>query len=290
MDSAGKIGRLLAIFAIAGIVGCSPLRPKAHSPLQAAQMSPDSVTLDVFFVRCPLGDPVANLDLWQQIDEQQIPVETRRRLSANGFRAGVVAGQIPIALSQLLELKENSVPASNNQAKPITEIGSEEGPMWSHKQLRPHKRSEIVTSEIYPQLPVLLSGSDGVTGKTYQQAQGVLAVSAVPEKDGRVSLEVIPELHYGHEQRNFTASQGGWRIEPGRPRLAFDDMVIAATLAPGQMIVLSCLPNLEGSLGHNFLTTDSSGCLEQKLLVIRLSQTQHDELFEPVPISLDQVP
>ena len=291
MDLAGTVGRNLVVCTLVATLGCSPIRPKAdHSPLKAAQMSPDSVTLDVFFIRFPFCDPVANVELWHQIDEQQIPIETRRRLSANGFRAGVIAGQLPIALSQMLELKGKSAPAGGAQSMPVSEIGSDEGPMWSHKQIRPHKRNEIVTSEVYPELPVLLSGPDGVTGKNYQLAQGVLAVSVIPEKDGRVLLEAVPELHHDNEQRTFTGSQGAWRIDMARPRLAFDDMTISVSLAPGQMIVLSSLPSREGSLGHNFLTTDSSGSLEQKLLVIRLSQTQHDELFEPAPISLDQVP
>lgn len=291
MYLAGNLGRNLAVCALIAALGCSPIRPKSDpSPLKAAQMSPDSVTLDLFFVRCPFGDPVANQDLWQAIDEQQIPIETRRRLAANGFRAGVIAGQIPIALSQMLELKGKSAPMGGAQSMPLSEVGSDEGPMWSHKQVRLHKRNEITTSEIYPELPVLLSGPDGVTGKTYPLAQGVLALSAVPEKDGRVLLEVVPELHYGEVQRNFTGSQGAWRIEPGRPRLVLDDMMISTPLAPGQMIVLSCLPDRAGSLGHNFLTTNASGALEQKVLVIRLSQTQHDDLFEPTPISLDQVP
>jgi hypothetical protein len=291
MDLAKNVGRYLVVCALIAVLGCTPIRPEAnHSPLSAARMSPDSVTLDIFFVRCPFGDAVANEELWQEIDEQQIPIETRRRLSANGFRAGLISGQMPIGLSRLLELKGKSAPTGGPQTTALTEIGSEEGPMWSHQQLRAGKRSEIVTSEIYPELPVLMPGPDGVSGDTYRLAQGVVAVRAIPEKDGRVLLEVVPELHHDHHQRNYSGSQGALRIDMVRPRLAFDDMAISTCMAPGHMIVLSCLPSRPGSLGHHFLTTDSSGSLEQKLLVIRLSQTQHDELFEPTAISLDEVP
>jgi len=291
MHSARNIGRNLVFCALAAALGCAPIRPETdHSPLSAARMSPDSVTLDVFFVRCPFGDAMANEELWQEIDEQQIPIETRRRLSANGFRAGLISGQMPICLSQLLELKGKTAPIGGAQTTALTDVGSEEGPMWSHQQIRAGKRSEIVTSEIYAELPVLLSGPDGVSGETYRRAQGVVAVRAIPQKDGRVLLEVVPELHHGDVQRNISGSQGAWRIDMARPRLAFDDMAISTYMTPGHMIVLSCLPNRLGSLGYHFLTTDSSGSLEQKLLVIRLSQTQHDELFEPTTIPLDKVP
>lgn len=290
MHLARNIGQILALCAFVAVLGCSPIRPETdHSPLSAARMSPDSVTLDIFFVRCPFGDPATNEDLWREVDEQQIPIETRRRLTTNGFRAGVISGQMPVCLSRLLELKQGAAPIGGPQKTDLAEIGSEEGPMWSHQQLRAGKRSEIITSEIYEELPVLLSGPDGVSGDTYKLAQGVVAVRAVPEKDGRVLLEAVPELHHDKEQRNISGNQGAWRIEMARPRVAFDDMAVSTRLSPGDMIVLSCLPNRLGSLGHHFLTTDSSGSLEQKLLVIRLSQTQHDELFEPTPISLDQV-
>ncbi len=290
MHLARNIAHKLALCTLIAVLGCSPIRPeKDRSPLSAARMSPDSVTLDVFFVRRPFGDPVTNEELWRDVDEQQISIETRRRLAANGFRAGVISGQMPMCLSQLLELNKNAASISGPQMTELSEIGSEEGPMWSHQQLRAGKRSEIVTSEIYPELPVLLSGPDGVSGETYKLAQGLVAVRAVPEKDGRVLLEAVPELHHGEVQRNISGSQGALRIEMARPRLAFDDIAVSTRLSPGDMIVLSCLPNRLGSLGHNFLTTDSSGSLEQKLLVIRLSQTQHDELFEPMAISLDEV-
>lgn len=285
------VGQSLVLFVLMVLVGCAPIRPETdRSPLSAAQMSPDSITLDVFFLRCPYGDPVVNEQLWREIDEQQIPLDTRRRLTANGFRAGVISGQMPVTLSQLLELKGNTKSMSGPQSTRVDEVGTEEGPMWSHKQLSPHKRIELVTSETYPDLPVLLSGSDGISGETYKLAQGVVALCAVPKKDGRVLLELVPELHHGEVQRNISGSQGAWRIDMARPRLAFDDMTVSAQLAPGNMIVLSCLPDRQGSLGHHFLTTESAGSLEQKLLVIRLSQTQHDELFEPAAISLDQVP
>ena len=54
------------------------------------------------------------------------------------------------------------------------------------------------------------------------------------------------------------------------------------------MLVLTSLPNRQGSLGHHFFT-ETNGRLEQKLLIIRLSQTQHDGLFvPPEPLRLDE--
>ncbi len=56
------------------------------------------------------------------------------------------------------------------------------------------------------------------------------------------------------------------------------------------MLVLSSLSNRPGSLGHHFFTEkQNEGRLEQKLLIIRLAQTQHDGLFNPPePLKLEE--
>lgn len=58
---------LLAVLAIAG---CRNPIYGGKSPLMPAQMSPDSVGLEMFFVRFPFGDTDANETLWKEIDEQ----------------------------------------------------------------------------------------------------------------------------------------------------------------------------------------------------------------------------
>ena len=65
------------------------------------------------------------------------------------------------------------------------------------------------------------------------------------------------------------------QMEASRPRRTFDDMNLCATLMPGDMVVLTNLPDHPGSLGHQFFTT-TEGEAGQKLLVVRLAQTQRD--------------
>src|SRR3989337_2061088 len=73
-------GLLVAVVAAAS--SCTPIRPpRIASPLASPRMSPDSVVLDIFFVRFPLGDEEANGPLWDEIDEQHFPTELRRELA-----------------------------------------------------------------------------------------------------------------------------------------------------------------------------------------------------------------
>jgi hypothetical protein len=242
-------------------------------------MSPDSVALDMFTVRFPMADAEINGRLWEEIDEQHFPPQLRNRLRQYGFRVGVVGAPVPIELSRLLELTE---------APPPTELGtnavdlqSESTVLRRHLQLPARSPGQIVSSDFYDNLPVFCRDPDTgyVSGGTLKSAQCIFAIHACPEPDGRVRVELVPEVHHGEAKRGFARENGVIRFKAERPKRTFDELTITAVLAPGQMIVLSGLPDRPGSLGHHFLTEDSSGDVEQKLLVIRLSQTQHDPLF-----------
>jgi len=277
-------GRILLLAALILPAGCVKLAvQKGESPLAAPQMSPNSCALDIFFVRFPFNDPQVNALLWQEIDEQHFPAELRQRLLRNGFRVGLVSGQMPIALSTLMELGDKPPPSGELPATEPTELADQPGVLRRHLQLPAGRRSEIVTSGLYDRLPVLIFQAGQLGGQTYHQAQTLLALRTFPQDDGRVRLELMPELHHGEPSGHWVGNQAMMRLEAQRPRRVFDEMGVSATLSPGAMLVISSLPQRPGSLGHHFFTEDGER-LEQKLLVIRLSQTQHDELSSPPPV------
>lgn len=268
---------------------CAVVHTPGKSPLVRAQMSPGSVVLDIFFVRFPAGQEEATRRLWEEVDEQQLGAETRRQLNQSGFRAGVVTGQLPTTLAQLLEASGKPASGAGEvQQVCLTEIEADPRVIWRHLQCQTGQRAEVIASQVYDELPVLTTEANGLCGQTYPKAQGLLAVKTFPEADGRVRIGLTPELHYGEPRQRFVGEQGALRMEAGRARRTFNDLALSATLAPGHILVLSTMPSRPGSLGHYFFTTDTSGQREQKLLVIRLSQTQHDGLFDsPQPLELE---
>ena len=264
------------------LAGCTPLPPgTGKSPLMPTQMSPDSVVLDMFFVRFPFGDAAVNEKLWQQIDEQQFAPDLRERLAQNGFRVGVVSGQLPVELSKLLELSDKPAPTGHLEGVTANSLDAEPRVVRRHVQSRAGQPTEILASCIYPELTVLLRRSDQLSGASYQLAQGVFTAKALPQPDGRTRLQLVPELQHDQPRsRVDVGDQGVLRLVSDKPKEVYDDMTIAADLRCGAMLILSSLPNRPGSLGHYFLTVND-GKLEQRLLIVRLSQTQHDGLFIP---------
>lgn len=273
--------RPLLLVALAVASGCSPVKPpSAKSLLTPASMAPESSALEVFFVRCPMGDRRANDMLWEQVDEQCLPAEVRIQLTRNGFRAGLIGGQIPDGLSKLLDLAKSPTEGSADRLQGA-ELQEEPQVIRRHLQVRPGVRQEIITSEVYDELPVLVSDAGQLAGQTYQQAQGMLALKTANVLDGRVRLELLPEIHYGQQRQRWVAGQGMYRLEAGRERRVFDSLAVSTSLARGQMFVMTCLANRPGSIGYHFFCDKRGGRCDQKLLVVRLVQTQHDDLLQP---------
>jgi hypothetical protein len=81
-----------------------------------------------------------------------------------------------------------------------------------------------------------------------------------------------------------------YRLDAGRDKKAFDALTISASLARGQMLVMTCLPNRPGSLGYHFFSDRRAGRADQKLLILRLAQAQHDDFVVPGEMIADTPP
>jgi hypothetical protein len=238
--------------------------------------------LDVFFVRFPFGQPEINGPAWQGVDEQHFSADCRRRLLSNGFRAGILAGQLPSELSELLELAgQQKFPGEIHNLQ-ANNLAHQPKVMRGHFQLRAGAQKEFALGQYHEQLPILLCDSSGkVSGKTYSQVRPMFVAKAHPLADGRVRLELVPKITHGkYSQRWATDTQGALRLDPGHESITFDDMKLEATLSPGHMLLLSTIPSRQGSLGSHFFSETHNGTTQQTLLLVRLTQTQHDGEFD----------
>jgi hypothetical protein len=285
-----RVIALLVGTSLLGASGCTPIdQGVKKSPLHRPQMSPDSVVLDIVWVHCPFG-AAADESLWAEIDEQQLPAVLRQRLAQNGFRAGIISGQIPTPLSRLMELKDTSPTGGDWEQLKLEDVGAEQRVSGHHLEARAGNRNQIVASEEYPELALLMHDAGGNGGAFYPKAQGVFALTVFPEADSRVRLHLVPELHYGNVVTRAVGDNGALRMEPSKPRRVFDTLAVTTTLAPGQLLAVTSIPSRVGSLGHQFLTREDGGKRQQKLLLIRIAQTQHQGLFSPTePLDLAKV-
>ena len=251
------------------------------------QMSPDSVVLEVVILHLPEEGPQE--PWWDALDEQALDHSLRTRLAENGFRAGLVRGRIPDQLESQLQSQRAAQAGIDPENQPAG-VGGEQ-----RLQCRAGKRNKILLSDVYPTLAALVPSGDRLTGRTLENAQCLLSVRSFPRGDGGVELEITPEIEHGQARQRWVgqAHEGTYRLDSNRERLSLEPLRIRPTLEPGQVLALSCASQIKG-LGRQFFSEIPGGAApERRVLLIRLAQTQIDNLFseqgghDPLATSLD---
>lgn len=254
------------------------LTPEAQSFLQPAKTAPDSVTLEIFQARVPTSDHELLEQLWQEVDEQRLSVESRRELVRNGFRVGVLGGALPDLLAKHLNLQSEMPSASAERV--ITGENADPQVVRRVMQLNRHESATVQASDLEEHRHILISDDRGVKGRGYEQVQAVYSLRAEPVPGQRVSLDLTPELHFGELRNRYSGSdQGIFLITPSREREIYDQFRLAVELAPGELLVVSCLPKARGTLGHAFHEVDRGEGAEQELLLVRLLQVPGSEIL-----------
>jgi hypothetical protein len=148
------------------------------------------------------------------------------------------------------------------------------------RQFRTGRRGKIVVSKTHDSLSVLTRQDGAVRGHLVEDAQCFFGLKTYPQGDGRVRLDLTPEIEHGAMKQQWVQQNGSLMQRMGRDRLVLDNLRIVATAAPGQVLLISTTAEGKGLGQHYFLET-AGGTLERTLLLIRLAQTQHDDLFAP---------
>lgn len=241
--------------------------------LTSTQLSEDSVIVEVGFVNVPQNSEDWNRDLWSELDEQHLKPELRRRLASNGIRCGVSGEQIPPGLRAALDAVNDTHTAMFETIEGVEERGA----MHRRIQTRSGKRSEVVTATTQESMVVLVHDGEEVAGHTFRQAQPLMALRAFPQGDGRSRIELTPEIQHGPSRQRWVGREGAFQLDAGQFSEVFSRLAIDTVLAPGQTLVVAA-SGPGKSLGGNFFGLDNKD-RKEKMLLIRLAQSQYDDLF-----------
>ncbi|MEC8162763.1 MAG: hypothetical protein VX111_16580, partial [Planctomycetota bacterium] len=118
-------------------------------------------------------------------------------------------------------------------------------------------------------------------GKSFENAECHLSLRSYPRRDGTVRLKLTPEIHHGQPRQGVDVATHSLIFRPFRDKEVFSELEMEANLRPGHIIVVAASGD-ESLLGHHFLS--QSQAVEEgreKLVLVRLVQTQLDDLFDP---------
>ena len=270
------------------LVGCrmmsAPLDGTAAAGAEAARAAgdhraaaPRTLAIELLFIRHDPDDPVLRTDLWNVVDEQACGVDLRRRLNANGLRAGVVSGPLPthVAARFAAGWAVDDVPTIDAEATDAVFVRRS-------LQLLPGRRSEVITTPARPEL-VLLEDHDGeVRGGTFHDATTLVVLHAWPAADGRIRLEVEPEVRHGPLRRSWVGEDGMFRFETGQAEHRMPGLRLSASLPVGSMLVVGESGDGGSSVGEAVLRDrTAANAAGSRLLVIRPRAAAVDPMFGP---------
>lgn len=278
------------------VAGCAAWKKEPvekRRELPTARMSPDSVGLDYGFIRVPVDQVTAVNAMWRELDETRISPERRQLLLRNGMRCAIVGEQLPDSIRQLLD---HPTTADDPYAEIAFEIDSDgrkeraSEKSFRHLNSRSGQPNHIVATDVLPQLDVITHRQGLLAGRTFRDAQCIFLLKSFPLGDGRVRLELTPEIHHGAPQRDMVADMGIWRFDMSRKREVYESLRVEAMLSPGESLLVAPAPNDRG-LGKNFLVPHvKKTSWKRKMLIVRLAQTQHDALFSAEADALPPAP
>ena len=280
----GHCWRWIAAAWLAGVVGCAQWETKPEEPshLPPARMSPNAVVLELAFVRLPVSDRASYEAIWLQADEQHFAPELRKELAANGLRVGILGQQLPSELRAALDAAANQL---SERAEDLDTNDTETDLKQRRLQCRTGMRTKIVVSRTRPSMSFLTLSEGSVTGKVLENAQCLMAMKPYAQGDGRVRLDLTPEVEHGEFGSKWVGGQQGSMMQRlGRERVILDRLRSVATLTPGQVLVVSNTPDIKG-VGEQFFSETAGGRPERTLLLLRVAQTQWNDLFVPEQFS-----
>ena len=254
--------------------------PGGGSMLTPLVSEAGTVTLDVFYVRCPYGDPVLNQELWMDVDEQVLSPQKRADLAANGFRAGILGNQIPTTLLRLMQDGDDETIRNKDGMTIVRLEDMANTPRVMRKTVpaKNNQRNDILVSEVLPTATVLFNENGVPGGETFDDAQAVFVVRTQTCGDGKIDISILPETQYGQVHQQYTREAGSVVMAPGRSKRTFDRLAMSFKVTPGQVIVISNLDKQQGNVGDFFLTDYEKDMQYQKLMCLRVLYSQDSVL------------
>ena len=267
------LGVLLAFSMAAGEIGCQN-PDKTSSDFETRQANAEGLkTADTGFTPLP-GEPTGknrppappkSYDLsilhvlipreglrdadkvWNYVREDAFNAETQIRFRENGLRVGVGHAQWWEPIKAVLDAIEGH---KVTMATPVhLPIGY---PLLLELDSEPQEQT------------LFYVGADGIlTGNTWPESRNVLRVTYAPDAQAsdHVILYAVPEVYRQEKGWEWVRSEAGLRIDPSQSMEAFSVVGLAASLAPGEFLLIAPSENarIYGLLGGAFFTRISQG-------------------------------
>ncbi len=277
---------LLAFAGCSGWLPVSKEPPPIEKSFARVEVPRDTVGIESIVIRLDNHQAEMLPDVWASLDEQVVAPELRIALDRNGLRAGKASGHLPATLDQWVRVHEQ-----RRDEDPLEQVGlasdaSTFAQLW---RCRPDSRKELTVRKLFTEDATVFYVDSGNKGAVFRSPHFLYSLQAKSHGDGSATVRLVPEIKYGEMRRVVVAKDSAIRTDERQDSIVWDGMAVEMRLQHGDCVVLGATPNPRALGEHFFQTRTKDGEMQHVLLLVRLSETHHDETFTPTESARSQV-
>ena len=264
----------------------------ARSIFPESKIAPDAVGMQVALAQLDTHQKDDFELFWNQLDQQALPIDLRKRLDQNGLRAAVMASAAPSILNQLIDPPPILPDNLNSLERQLYSRGllRKKQRMITHDRIsnREGELYSIPVSDIHSQFSWNIRNGDMETPGAGATVRGGINITTFPQGDGTVKLLIEFEIHHGKARPQI--AERSFFKENRQAIHRIKDLKFEVVLMSGESLVLAPTADVEdlGKLffgaaqseaNHRDSTLSELPAASHRLLLVRIVQTQMDDLF-----------
>ena len=287
--------------------GCAKIEqpiPKTALTFPKGRIAVDAVGLELGVAQLDSSQSETFDEFWRMLDQQELPLQVRQMLDANGIRVAVMASHAPTAFNQLVDVAVINPEVLNEFESQLHAKGMlrPQRRMVTHQRIsnREGQAHEVVTSVVHPEASWVIKSGETQTAGFGQQVRGLISITTYPRGDGSVRLVVRPEIHHGQERARIGVGESSFLFQSGQHVTAIDELKFEVNLRSGESLVIA--PTADNSGVGKLLFGNATDGLEieaalneqkqekensnhnrpvplHRMMMVRVVQTQMDDLF-----------
>ena len=281
---------LVSLTAVGGCANWNASDDATTRPFEMAKsrMSPGTVGIEIAVAQLDATQTAQQQELLGTIDQQKLSLETRKQLDRNGLSCGIMSTRPPAVFHDLVKPFVPHPDAVDIAARPLALAGKLEpvSRLLIHQRIS-NQDGEVYpvgTSDLYANLEWAVHHADRVERDESETARCFFDITTFPNSDGSVTLKLVPVIRHGNEVPRIEVAEGSFLMDRGQRRSNLEKVGFEISLRTGQTLIVSAThPFSEDAakdelLGPLLLGSKSPD--ETRLLLVRLVQTQMDDLFD----------
>ena len=142
----------------------------------------------------------------------------------------------------------------------------------------------VGTSDMYEELAWAVFHNEHIEEGRAERARCFFDVTTFPNSDGTATLKLVPVIRHGKEVPRIEVAEGAFVMDRGQRRTNLDEIGFEVPLRTGQTLIVAANSRFfstdspSDQLGPRLLGSARSD--QTRLLLVRLVQTQMDDLFD----------